>query len=480
MRPGILVSLLLAVLLVSGCVQNRTTNPLPASVNVDPVEQEPVRTSPPGLHLAHIRMPAEFYTLHRRVMSFLDESLFSRAAEIDGYWYGGRDTVTRWYMQNDLSGSLGVMLDRVNYGGKANGPRPLSSINISWGEDLPQDFIPVIRDSVQEITAYTGTEVHFNGDGPGITFRMRPLRSISALRGPATPCLTSTRSQWGMLLSAEILLPLETPSQARNCILHELLHAFGVTGHSHSMVSAISYAHRTRTLSPWDKLLLKMLYTGSVPGMPRDFAINLFSHSLAGVFLKNRPLELNEAPLGPAFTIRRPDSIGLAMSAEGILPEPLVIFQGKFDRKPYSTMRRTLYRPEGPGLMDGTVDLLWSQSPLNEEESLFFGLGQYGDIPRLSSPGASTGLEKYEPKGDGITFWLVRAAEDSCIMFETADRQGTHFSNGKPGTSHYRLAGNLCRAASNPITEAEARSIIDRLATALTKPPAAGSQAGTS
>jgi hypothetical protein len=65
-------------------------------------------------------------------------------------------------------------------------------------------------------------------------------------------------------------------------------------------------------------------------------------------------------------------------------------------------------------------------------------------------------------------------------MFETADRQGTHFSNGKPGTSHYRLAGNLCRAASNPITEAEARSIIDRLATALTKPPAAGSQAGTS
>jgi len=65
----------------------------------------------------------------------------------------------------------------------------------------------------------------------------------------------------GVIERAEVYIALvEEGVWREDCLVHELLHAFGWRGHTHSIRSAISYMHGENDLTHWDEHLMRALY----------------------------------------------------------------------------------------------------------------------------------------------------------------------------------------------------------------------------
>lgn len=73
-----------------------------------------------------------------------------------------------------------------------------------------------------------------------------------------------------------------------DCLTHELLHAFGWRGHTHSIRSAISYMHGETELTRWDEYLMRTLYDPRLkPGIAKADAIPAVRVILREMLAKN-------------------------------------------------------------------------------------------------------------------------------------------------------------------------------------------------
>lgn len=79
----------------------------------------------------------------------------------------------------------------------------------------------------------------------------------------------------GVIRFAAVHVSWKSENVWRNeCLVHELLHAFGWRGHTHRIRSANSYMHDEHELTRWDRLLLRTLYDPRLPpGTPKEDAI---------------------------------------------------------------------------------------------------------------------------------------------------------------------------------------------------------------
>lgn len=85
------------------------------------------------------------------------------------------------------------------------------------------------------------------------------------------PCATTFADSDGTTVSVRVLLAKKAPVAIRQCLRHELMHAFGFLGHSHRVRSILSYVHGEEDLTRWDEVLLKSLYDPRLTtGMPRS------------------------------------------------------------------------------------------------------------------------------------------------------------------------------------------------------------------
>jgi len=86
-------------------------------------------------------------------------------------------------------------------------------------------------------------------------------------------CYTRVRTdESGVILEAEIHVGENKDGEWRlDCMAHEMLHAFGWSGHTHRISSAISYMHGKTELTQWDRVLMRALYDPRlVPGTSKD------------------------------------------------------------------------------------------------------------------------------------------------------------------------------------------------------------------
>lgn len=137
--------------------------------------------------------------------------------------------------------------------------------------------------ALKRIAALTGVEVREVETGSAdANFRIvfRNTENLRTSNGGKAGCLTSWNAdQWtGRMNSAEMQINLAYINNISSCIVHELLHAFGLRGHPHKLHSIMSY-YTTKIvfdLTEADTVLLQTLYDRRMKaGTPRLAALVL-------------------------------------------------------------------------------------------------------------------------------------------------------------------------------------------------------------
>lgn len=91
------------------------------------------------------------------------------------------------------------------------------------------------------------------------------------------PCVTFRRPAFGVITHVRIKIPERS---MRRCVLHEFMHAMGVSGHPNAS-SILSYFRTSQELTTTDEFILKVLYSDDIkPGMYPLPTLQVFARRL--------------------------------------------------------------------------------------------------------------------------------------------------------------------------------------------------------
>ena len=88
-------------------------------------------------------------------------------------------------------------------------------------------------------------------------------------------CYVDIDSKDGKITNVKVQIITTKASNVEHCIIHEITHGFGLI-HASKLPSVVNYQYNLTTLSEWDRIALKTLYSEELkPGMTRMTALPL-------------------------------------------------------------------------------------------------------------------------------------------------------------------------------------------------------------
>jgi len=140
-----------------------------------------------------------------------------------------------------------------------------SSVDVSVMEGATEDNVAFVGDTLGQFAEITGLEITLleplDASAPIQVFF--DTRKDFVINGnERAQCYARSRDdRHGRMDLAEIhVSQAEDGKWQTDCLVHELLHAFGWRGHTHRVRSAISYMHGESELTQWDVYLMRTLY----------------------------------------------------------------------------------------------------------------------------------------------------------------------------------------------------------------------------
>tara|TARA_R110002110_G_scaffold109418_11_gene272943 strand:+ start:2049 stop:3353 length:1305 start_codon:yes stop_codon:yes gene_type:complete len=390
-------------------------------------------------------LPADLAVTHRRLVQFFGEAVFNNVSDLGGRRGKILPYVIRW-----PAGSYLV---------------------IAGGKQLDGETSRKIVEAIPTISEATGTRLKFHPErGSGdIIIKTLPRAEIQTGNHELVSCLTQINSKFGRIVQATIFLPSDDPVMSSSCVVHELLHAMGMNGHSHTLPSVISYAHEITSLTNWDYITLAMLYRLSHPMETRGGMIMRVSDAYADI-LKRPGSKLHQVAtsLGPALQIIGQDKTGIRFNLQNISGEPGLVFEGSFDDRPDSSMTRMFFPAKPPYQIEARLDILRS-AHLSENERQFFSLRPAPDqtqtrLAKISGRLSEFNLLAPDPTPGHPRMIILTTPDIACLYFETGLRNdGAVSAEAEDGSSQgYRAAGKYCRQGGS-ITEQDAIQIINSI-----------------
>lgn len=408
--------------------------------------------------------------VHRRFVTFFDEAVFDRAPGIGGSWNGGRSSVVRWRTGSEMD-AIVKLLPRDTAVRRALLRDGVRNLTIAGGNSLSPRSQALVEEALPRLATATTMDIRFDParGSDRVTIRAVSSDEIRKGRHAATGCYTNVEHRLGAIVTATIFVPQDRPDVTENCIIHELLHALGVTGHSHSMLSAISYAHESTTMTEWDYLLLSMLYRAVQPSTSRDNALETVSASTARLIRNGTRVKWTEVPLGPALRLVAEDRTGMRFRFSGIPVEPTLIFEGNFDDQ-VTSMTRLVFMSQENGGLQARLDVLASDR-MSEHVAAFFSLKPNlaaldGDLARLGGNLKAINFDAaQEPVAGKPRILLLSTGDTACLYFETGSRLFAEAvaKDAKAAARTYRFAGKYCRSNGQPFSEDEARNLVSSI-----------------
>ena len=154
-----------------------------------------------------------------------------------------------------------------------------SAVDISVMEGATTENVAFVRETLAQFAELTGLEItlaepHDTSAQLRIFFGTRKDFVING--NERAKCFARSRSdRQNRMEMAEIhVSQIEDGKWQTDCLVHELLHAFGWRGHTHRVRSAISYMHGETELTRWDVYLMQTLYDPRLEsGISRDDAM---------------------------------------------------------------------------------------------------------------------------------------------------------------------------------------------------------------
>jgi len=154
-----------------------------------------------------------------------------------------------------------------------------SSVKISVVEGATEENVAFVRETLAQFAELTRLEITF--EKPHDTSAQLQIffdteKNFVINGNERATCFTRTRAdRRNRLELSEVHVSWVADGKWQtDCIVHELLHAFGWRGHTHRVRSAISYMHGEKELTRWDVYLMRTLYDPRLkPGTSKDDAL---------------------------------------------------------------------------------------------------------------------------------------------------------------------------------------------------------------
>ena len=140
-----------------------------------------------------------------------------------------------------------------------------SPVEVSIVEGATDSNTTLVRKELERFAALSGLEIRLlppeNKAAP-LTLFFSDRKDFVINGNQMASCYTHIEDgDDGAIAKAEVYIALvEEGVWREDCLVHELLHAFGWRGHTHSIRSAISYMHGESDLTRWDEHLMRTLY----------------------------------------------------------------------------------------------------------------------------------------------------------------------------------------------------------------------------
>ncbi len=154
-----------------------------------------------------------------------------------------------------------------------------SPVRVSVAEGATPDNQALVRRTLADFASVTGVTIAWRepGDrGADLVILFSDQDSFVVNGNEQSSCYASVAVRDdGVIDRSVVHVSRKDENRWRDeCLVHELLHAFGWRGHTHRIRSANSYMHGEYDLTRWDRLLMRTLYDPRMPaGTPKDDAI---------------------------------------------------------------------------------------------------------------------------------------------------------------------------------------------------------------
>ncbi len=152
-------------------------------------------------------------------------------------------------------------------------------IRASVSEGATDGNVALARAVVAEFGELTGVEIEWQAAGTRdaeLTINFSSKSNFLIRGNELATCYAEVASRDdGIIESAAVHIARASEDEWRSdCLVHELMHAFGWRGHTHRIRSANSYLHGETELTEWDRLLMRTLYDPRLePGTPEQDAL---------------------------------------------------------------------------------------------------------------------------------------------------------------------------------------------------------------
>jgi len=154
-----------------------------------------------------------------------------------------------------------------------------SSVEISVVEGATEENVTLVQETLGQFAELTGLDITF-GEPYDRSAQLQIFfgtdKDFVINGNERATCFARTRSDRRnrLVLSEVHVSQVADGKWQTDCIVHELLHAFGWRGHTHRVRSAISYMHGETELTRWDAYLMRTLYDRRLePGTSKDDAM---------------------------------------------------------------------------------------------------------------------------------------------------------------------------------------------------------------
>lgn len=154
-----------------------------------------------------------------------------------------------------------------------------TSVEVSVMEGATPENVAFVRDSLPQFAELTGLSIPVlepNNPSARMQIHFSSEKDFVINANEPAKCFARSRSDHrGRLDMAEVhIARVDNGKWKTDCLVHELLHAFGWRGHTHRVRSAISYMHGETELTRWDAYLMQTLYDPRIEfGASRDDAL---------------------------------------------------------------------------------------------------------------------------------------------------------------------------------------------------------------
>jgi hypothetical protein len=165
-----------------------------------------------------------------------------------------------------MFGNRGPMYDRTAAGEKdLRLAKWHSSVEISVIEGATEENIALVQETLSQFAELTSLKIVLTepkNESAQLKIYFSSKKDFVINENERAACFAQSGiDREGHLEMAEVHVSrIDEGTWQTDCLVHELLHAFGWRGHTHRVRSAISYMHGESELTRWDVYLMQALY----------------------------------------------------------------------------------------------------------------------------------------------------------------------------------------------------------------------------